>query len=115
VPRQVRRTDDAVAAREVVVELAPRPDVVAERDDVGAGGEQPIGELGRDSPPVGGVLSVDDAEGRAELLAEPAQALLDRAAPRRAEDVGDEEELYGSDSVAAGRTSIVTWLPASCV
>jgi hypothetical protein len=41
--------------------------VVPERDDVGAGREQPLGELRRDADTVGEVLAVRDAEGDAEL------------------------------------------------
>jgi hypothetical protein len=42
--------------------------VVAERDHVGAGGEQPVGELAGDARAVGGVLAVDDADVGGELL-----------------------------------------------
>jgi hypothetical protein len=66
--------------------------VVAERDDVGARGEQPVGELRRDPRAVGDVLAVDDREVGAQLLAQPEQALLDGPPPGDAEDVGEEEE-----------------------
>jgi hypothetical protein len=89
--------------------------VVAERDDVRAGGEQAVGELRGDACAVRGVLAVDDADLGAELLAESRQALLDGAPSRDAEDVGEEEESQLRTSVAAGRSSIVTWLPASFV
>jgi hypothetical protein len=115
VPREVGRPDDPIAALEVRQELAARPGVVAEGQDVGAGGEQLLGELRRQPAPVGRVLGVDDAEVGAELVAERGEAFLQRAAPGRPEDVGDEEDFQGSESVAAGRTSIETWLPASCV
>jgi hypothetical protein len=42
--------------------------VIPERDRVGAGGEQAIGQLRRDSDAVGDVLSVDDADVGRELL-----------------------------------------------
>lgn len=112
---QVRRPDDPLAVLEVREELAARPGVVSERQDVGAGGEQLLGELRRQPAPVGRVLGVDDAEVGPELVAEWREALLQRAAPGGPEDVGDEEDFQGSESVAAGRTSIETWLPASCV
>jgi len=43
--------------------------VVAEGDDVRAGGEQLVGELRRDAGAVGGVLAVDDREVGLVLLA----------------------------------------------
>ena len=42
--------------------------MIAEGDHVGAGGEQPVGELAGDARAVGGVLAVDDAHVGAELL-----------------------------------------------
>ena len=90
--RDVGRPDHALRLREVGADLVARPDVVAERDDVGAGGEQPVRQLRRQPPPVRGVLAVDDAEVDAELLAQPRQPLLDRAAAGGAEDVGEEED-----------------------
>jgi len=42
--------------------------VIAERDDVCTGGEQPFGELRRDAGAVGDVLAVDDARVDVELL-----------------------------------------------
>jgi hypothetical protein len=89
--------------------------VVAERHDVGAGGEQLVGELRGDARAVGDVLAVRDAEIRVELLAKPGQPLLDRAAPRDAEDVCQEEESQFRTSDAAGRSSTDTWLPESFV
>jgi len=70
--------------------------VIPERDHVGAGGEDPVGELAREPAPVRGVLAVDDAEADAELLAQARQPLLERTAPRYAEDIGDEEESQGA-------------------
>jgi len=61
--------------------------VVAERDDVRAGREQPVGELACDACAVGDVLAVDDADVRVELLAQAGEALFDREAAGRAEDV----------------------------
>jgi hypothetical protein len=94
--------------------------VVAEREHVGPGREQPLGEARGDAGAVGDVLRVDDAEADLELLLQRRQALLDRRPPRRAEDVRDEEDLqdrtYGNESAAAaGCTDIATWLPAFCV
>jgi len=66
--------------------------VVAERDRVGAGAEQPVGELRRDPGAVGGVLAVDDREVGAEFLAQPGQALLDGPPSGDAEDVREKED-----------------------
>jgi len=89
--------------------------VVAERYDVGAGGEQAVGELRRDAGAVGDVLAVDDAQVGVELLAQRREMLLDRAPARDAEDVGEEEDPQLVTSAAAGRISTETWLPASFV
>jgi hypothetical protein len=89
--------------------------VVAERHYVGAGGEQLVGELAGDAGAVGDVLAVDDAEIRRELLTQRGQALLDRPPSGDAEDVCEKEESQFRTSDAAGRSSIVTWLPESFV
>jgi Glycosyltransferase family 87 len=96
-------------------QFLPAPCVVAQRDRVGAGAEDPLGQLGREARTVGGVLRIDDAEVRFELVPKSAQPVLERPCTRGAEDVGDEENLYGMARVAAGWTSMATWLPASCV
>jgi hypothetical protein len=89
--------------------------VVAERDRVGAGREDAVGELRRDARAVGGVLAVDDADVGVQLLAQRRQPLLDGATAGDAEDVGEEEDLQFSTSETAGRSSTETWLPASFV
>jgi hypothetical protein len=111
----VRRTDDSFAPRKVVAYAFAAIRVVAERDHVGARGEQLVGELRGDAGAVGDVLAVDDAEVRTELVAQPAKAIFDRAPAGDAEDVREEEESQFRTSVAAGRSSIETWLPASFV
>jgi hypothetical protein len=89
--------------------------VVAERDHVGARGEDLLGDLRRDPEPVSGVLAVDGAEVDAELVAEAGKQPLDGANAGRTVYIRDEEKLYGIASVAAGCDSIDTWLPASWV
>jgi hypothetical protein len=89
--------------------------VVAERDRVGAGGEDLLGELRRESASVGRVLRVDNAGVGFQLLEQPGEPVLERATSRRSEDVGDEEDPQGIASAAAGWTSSDTWFPASCV
>jgi hypothetical protein len=89
--------------------------VVAKRDHVGACSEQLVSELRRDAGAVGDVLAVDDAEVRPELVAQAAKAIFDGAPAGDAEDVREEEESQFRTSVAAGRSSIEMWLPASFV
>jgi hypothetical protein len=67
--------------------------VVAERDDVGARGEELVGELPRDPGAVGDVLAVDDRQVGVVLGAQRRQPLLDRAPAGGPEDVGEEEDL----------------------
>jgi len=76
--------------------------VVAKRHHVCARGQELVRELRRQPRAVGGVLAVHDAEIDGELLLQLREALLDGAAARRAEDVGDEEDFQGIESVAAG-------------
>jgi hypothetical protein len=75
--------------------------VVAEREHVRTRCEQPAGESRRHARAVGDVLGVDDAEPGAELLLQARQALLDGRAAGRAEDVGDEKDLYGTKAALA--------------
>jgi hypothetical protein len=89
--------------------------VVPQRDHVGARREQPVGELRGDAGAVGDVLAVDDADVGVELVAQAGQAFFDCAPAGDAEDICKEEESQFRTSVAAGRSSIETWLPASFV
>jgi hypothetical protein len=66
----VRWTDDSLAAREVVADALATVGVVAQRDDVCARSEDPVRELRGDAGAVGGVLAVDDADVRFELVAQ---------------------------------------------
>jgi len=89
--------------------------VVAERDRVGAGGEQDVGELGRDPDAVRDVLAVDDADVGVELVAQAWQPRLDRVPASDAANVGEEKNSQFSTSDAAGRSVTDTWLPESFV
>jgi hypothetical protein len=75
--------------------------VVAEREHVRTGREQLVGELRSDSGAVGDVFAVDDAEAGAELFLQRRKAFLDGRAPRRAEDIRDEENDYGAKAALA--------------
>jgi hypothetical protein len=89
--------------------------VVAERDDVGAGGEQLVGEFPRDARAVGRVLAVDDAEVGSDVRPQRRQALLDGAPAGDAEDICEEENPQFRTSEADCRTVTDTWLPESFV
>jgi hypothetical protein len=82
--------------------------VVAERDRVGACPQDPFGQLRGEARAIGGVLGVGDTEVGLELGLQSNQPILERPCPRGAEDVGDEEDLYGMARVAAGWTSMAT-------
>jgi hypothetical protein len=82
--------------------------VVAEREHVRARRQQFLRELRRDPGAIGDVLGVDDAEAGAELLLQPRKPLFDSPPAGRAEDVGNEEDLYGNVRVAAGWTDMAT-------
>jgi hypothetical protein len=94
-PAEIRGAKDAVARLEERDEIALPPDVIPRRDHVRAGGEELLGELGREPDAVRRVLAVHDAEVDAELLLETTQARLDGAPAGRAEDVTDEENPQG--------------------
>jgi hypothetical protein len=113
--REVRRPNHSVGAGEVGHDLAPPPDVVAEREHVDSRAEEPVRELRRDPDAVGRVLGVGDDEVEVELLAQALEPLLDRAQAGPAVDICDEEELQGVARLAAGCTSNDAWFPASWV
>jgi hypothetical protein len=89
--------------------------VVSERDHVGTGSKQLVRQLRGDACAVGDVLAVDDAEVGAELVAQAGKAFFDGAPAGDTEDIREEEKSQFRTSVAAGRSSIETWLPASFV
>ena len=89
--------------------------MVTERDHVGARREQTVRELRSDACTIGDVLAVDDADVGLEFLAQACEAFLDGAPAGDAEDIRKEEKSQFRTSVAAGRSSIETWLPASFV
>ena len=68
------------------------------------GGEEALGELGRDPDAVGRVLAVEDAERRRRApRLQPRQPLLDRPPAGRADDVSDEEDLQRNRRAARRR------------
>jgi len=92
----VVRAQDLRAIVEVAEDLAAMVGVVAERDDVGAGPEQHVGDLRRDAEAARGVLAVDDDERRIVALAQLGQQPQQRALADRSDDVADEQDGRGS-------------------
>jgi hypothetical protein len=76
--------------------------VIAKSDNIGAGNENLVGQLGGKAHPVCCVLAVDDAEIDVELLFQAGEASLDRPPARRTKDIREKEDFQGIDSVAAG-------------
>ena len=66
--REVGRSHDSVALLEDRNDVAVAPNVVTRRQNVGAGGQELLGEFRGDAHAVRDVLSVDDAEIRTELV-----------------------------------------------
>jgi hypothetical protein len=93
-PRQVRGAHDAIALLQVRDDLAAAPDVIAERDRVGARLEHLVRELRRDPDAVGEVLAVEDAEAGAQLLLQRRQAFFHRTPAGHADDVGNKKDLH---------------------
>jgi hypothetical protein len=91
------------------------PDVVAGRENVGAGSEELLRQLRGQPEPVGCVLAVDNAEMGAELVPELWQPRLDGAASGRSEDVCEEKDSQGVARALAACTSMCTCWPLSCV
>ena len=74
---KVRGANDSIVRLEHGDQIALSPDVVAQRDNVGARGKQLARELGGQPDAVGRVLPVDDAEVDSQLLTEAGQMGLD--------------------------------------
>ena len=89
--------------------------MVAERDGVGAGGEERIAEASGDAAAVGDVLAVDHDEIELELVTQARDQPLDGLAARVTDHVGDEEDAHGGRGYCvgpgAGSTVISTLSP----
>jgi len=68
--------------------------VVAEGDDVGAGGEQGAGHVGGQAETVRGVLGVDDHQIGTQVLFQPRQSRRDRVPAGAADHVTQEEDSH---------------------
>ena len=118
VARGVRGPDHAIGRFEVRADLAAAESVVSERDRVDAHSEDLVREARCDADAVGGVLAVHDAGVDLELGAQageaPLRAHLRPGAPTTSamKRMRKVQELYGTPSVADGKTWIETLLPA---
>jgi hypothetical protein len=97
--RRVRRSQDAVGRVEVRRDLGAAERVVPERDRVDSGREQAVGESRRDPDPVGDVLRVRDADVDLEVRAQRRQTLLERLPAGGPDDVGDEQNAQGAQTL----------------
>jgi hypothetical protein len=73
--------------------------VVPERDRVDPAREQAVGEPRRDPDPVGDVLAVRDADVDLELRAQRRQTLLERLPAGGSDDIGDEQNAQGAETL----------------
>jgi hypothetical protein len=92
--RIVRRAHDAGLPVEVLVRVAVAERVVPERDGVGSGGEQRLGDLLGDARAPGRVLPVDDDEVRALGFTQSGEEALHDLPAGAADDVADEEDPH---------------------
>ena len=103
VPREVRRADHALGAARGTGRSPPPPDVVAQRDHVGAGGEELARRASASAPRRRRRSRRSRRRSRRRApRAAPGRRCLDRAAARRAEDVGDEEDPQGIEQRRRG-------------
>jgi hypothetical protein len=97
--RRVRRSQDAIGGVEIRRDLGAAERVVPQRDRVDSGREEPVGEARRDPDPVGDVLPVRDAEVDLQVGAQRRQTLLERLPAGGPDDVGDEQNAQGAQTL----------------
>jgi hypothetical protein len=86
--------------------LALVPDMIAERDDVGACVDEVLADLLGDAEAAGGVLAVDDDEVEAQVADQRRQVLGDRRSPGPSHHVAHEQKPHRpASSLRAGRSS----------
>ena len=118
----VGRADDARLRPQVRVDLALPERVVAQRDQVDPGGQQPVGQPAGDAHPSAAFSALAMTMSISRSARRRGQPLLDHAPAGRREDVCDEQDPHALDQARAaarrrgrGQSSIATWLPASDV
>ncbi|CAD5248465.1 conserved hypothetical protein [Bosea sp. 46] len=92
--RIVRRTDQARLALDEDQRLALVPGMVAERHDIGAGGERLVADRLGDAEAAGGVLAIDDDAVELPALAQAGEAILDGEAAGAPDDVTEKEQTH---------------------
>jgi len=107
--QEVRRTQDALCAIEIGVDLLALVGVVAQRDDVDARGEQLVGDLRGDAEAARGVLAVDDHELRRVLGDERREQRQQRATAEAADEVAHEQDLGGGVHLRSGSSHAYDW------
>jgi hypothetical protein len=95
---RIRRPDYSIRGLEIGPDLRAPKGVIPERDRVGSGGEQPVGQARSYPYAVRSVLPVHDARVDSELGTKPGQARLDSPSTRGAHDVGDEENAQSAET-----------------
>jgi hypothetical protein len=75
--------------------------VVPESDRVDSGREEAVRQPRRDPDSVGDVLPVRDADVDLELRAQRRQALLERLPAGGSDDIGDEQNAQGAQTLEA--------------
>ena len=91
------------------------PRVVAERQAVAAGVQQPVGQAAGDAGAVRDVLAVGDDQIELQLGPQRLHVRLDGAQARGSEHVSQEQDPHGIAGTGVGRSSMCAWLPASAV
>ena len=72
------------------------PQMIATGDDVHAPRKDLLGCLGRNARTAGGVLAISNHQVQTILLAQLRDKLSDRAPPRLAHNIGNEQECHGT-------------------
>ena len=88
--------------------------MIAERDRVDTGGQHLGRELRCDPDAVREILAVQDGEVGVQLVAQCRETLLHGPPAGNADGVCNEQDSQGK-RLAAARSSMATWFPASCV
>ena len=92
--REVERADNPGLLRDVGDQLLAVPGVVAQRDRVGAGGQDGFGHVGRQAEAVAGVLAVDHHQVGAQVGAQLGQAGGNGVTAGAADDVAQEQDSH---------------------
>jgi hypothetical protein len=98
--RKVRRPQQARIAREIFVDVALVPDVIAGRHNVDPAAEKLVGNSRRDAETRRGILAVRDHNVNRLGLPDVGEMVRHNSPPGVAEDVADEKELHVNGGVS---------------